>query len=177
MSSIFSRLLHSDHDAEHLLGQDLEGQNRSGIPGPGLSAGERRILESLHHIHRKLDNLMITQAQFDGDLADFFTAVTGYITAAEAQSAAQTQAISDLNAQIVTLEGEVVPVDLSVEDQGVADAKARVITALQTIPTVPGAVPAPIAPVSATTGTQPANVQASQAANAVNAPEQSAPLT
>jgi hypothetical protein len=165
----------SKREDPYLLGRDLESQNPSGLPGPGISAGERRILESLHRLHQlaaKDDKLMITQAQFDTDLGPLLTNVAGYITAAQAASAAKDATIASLQAQLATATGtQPAPPDFTTEDNEVNAAEANLTAALAAIPTAPGVVTPTVTGTSP--GVTPQFVKDAQAANAAQAPEQS----
>lgn len=150
------------------LGIDLAQRN----VGPALTPGERRILESLHELHRKVDNQMpLTQAQFDADLAPFIQSVGTFQTAALAAISARDATITDLNAQLAALQSaQPTPPDFSNEDQQVVTAQSALQTALQSIPTAPGAVP----PATLDSPVVPQFVKDAQAQNALRAPEQSA---
>lgn len=183
----------STSTADHLLGHDL---------GATLAAGERRILESLFMLHRKLDALdqsdaalttatsaLGTQLQaFEADITSGLASVVAALKNAPQNDPAVDAATTALNAMGVGITGTQAAFDAAVT---AAVPPAQVPTpSVPTVPAptavVPGTDPAATATsaTAASATTQDAGIPAgapiaqpvldAMAANAVKAPEQSA---
>jgi hypothetical protein len=92
--------------------------------------GFRNLFATLARIERKIDQMAVDQATFDGDLAPFLTAVTTFETAASAYFTAAQAALANVPG-----------VDLTAEANQIATAQAALAAVV--IPAAPG-VTAPV---------------------------------
>jgi pyruvate dehydrogenase E2 component (dihydrolipoyllysine-residue acetyltransferase) len=105
------------------------------------------VFATLARIERKLNDMAITQEQFDADLKPLTDAIPTVIAALEGKVSAQAATIASLTAQL-NAAGTAPPApDFSAEDAAVVAAKAELDAALATV--TPAPAPAAEAPAAA----------------------------